>query len=260
MSSKEEANSIFAYAFRCAITYTAYVVFGLGALLLTFWFLCLRFVVINRRKLTLCSRRATSMAFRMFIRFLVFFKAVEIDFDHVADLKNVQGVFLVANHPTLLDYVFIASQLPEVGCVVKSALFSNFFLRGVVKACDYISNDRSETVLEECRKRIALGEVILLFPEGTRTVPGKPLCLHRGVAQMSLRIGVNIEVLHIKCSETWLTKQSSWYNVPKRRPCVKITRKETVNPCEFRQTQIVEPPIMARRLTKYLAGVLSAEE
>ena len=89
-------------------------------------------------------------------------------------LRQERGCLVVANHPTLIDYVLLASVMPETDCLVKSALLKNPFLGGVVRAADYLINSEAETLLPRCQQRLAQGDTILIFPEGTRTKPGYP--------------------------------------------------------------------------------------
>ena len=43
-------------------------------------------------------------------------------------LRQERGCLVVANHPTLIDYVLLASVMPETDCPVKSALLKILFL------------------------------------------------------------------------------------------------------------------------------------
>ncbi len=86
---------------------------------------------------------------------------------------------MVANHPSLIDYVMLASVMPETDCMVKSALLKNPFVSGVIRAADYLINDQADALLPASRQRLQQGDTILIFPEGTRTVPGKK-CSYSG--------------------------------------------------------------------------------
>src|SRR5262249_61450859 len=74
------------------------------------------------------------------------------------------GQLVVANHPTLLDAVFLISQMPQVDCVAKHATWSNPFMRGVVRATGYLSNDLGSALVDACAERLAAGRSVLLFP------------------------------------------------------------------------------------------------
>lgn len=133
-------------------------------------------------------------------------------------MRSLRGTIIVANHPTILDYVLTASMLPEMDCLVKASLRHNFFLKHVIRAADYMSNDGSLETLEEITRRLEAGENILIFPEGTRTRAGVPMKLKRGVAHAALRTGCRLAVVHIRSSHAWLNKDTQWYEIPAVRP------------------------------------------
>lgn len=171
-------------------------------------------------------------------------------------IRNLKGTLIVANHPTILDYVFIAAQFPDLDCLVKSQLKENFFLKGAVKAAGYLINDETSRLLEECGKRLKEGENILIFPEGTRSIPGKPLKLRRGVAQIALRYKCPIQTIRITSPEKWLDKSSEWYQIPRKRPTIYLEVRELVDSSNFLPPSVKSYSLPARKLTKYLTEVL----
>ena len=121
---------------------------------------------------------------------------------------------VIANHPSLLDYVILASVMNETDCLVKSALLRNPFVSGVIRAADYLINSEAETLLRASQQRLAQGDTLLIFPEGTRTRVGEAITLQRGAANIAVRCNSSLRVVVIHCSERMLDKQSRWYNVP----------------------------------------------
>ena len=94
---------------------------------------------------------------------------------------------MLANHPSLIDVVVLISIIPNADCVVKAHLFKNPFLRGVVKNTGYISNADPEGLLVDCKKSLAAGNNLIIFPEGTRTKVGQAVKFQRGAANIALR-------------------------------------------------------------------------
>lgn len=70
-------------------------------------------------------------------------------------------------------------------------------------------NDRADTLLPASRQRLQQGDTILIFPEGTRTVPGEKMQLQRGAANIAVRCGSDLRVVVIRCTEHMLGKQSN---------------------------------------------------
>ena len=127
------------------------------------------------------------------------------------------GRLIVANHPTLLDVVLLVSQMPAVDCIVKRGLWRNPFLRWPVAWAGYLPNSEGEALIEECSATLRRGHSLLVFPEGTRTVPGKPLHMQRGAAHIALAAGCDILPVTIACDPPTLFKGNPWYRVPSRR-------------------------------------------
>jgi len=53
---------------------------------------------------------------------------------------NRPGQLIIANHPTLVDIVFLISRVKQANCIVKQKLWHNPFMRGPILNAGYISN------------------------------------------------------------------------------------------------------------------------
>lgn len=133
------------------------------------------------------------------------------------DRLREPGQIIIANHPSLIDVVFLISFLPGADCVVKEELLRNPFTRGALRAAGYLSNDSSETLLDVGVDRLRAGHSVILFPEGTRSVPDQPLHFQRGCANLALYAGAPIRPVEIRCVPPGLTKAQPWYRIPPRR-------------------------------------------
>ncbi len=91
-------------------------------------------------------------------------------------------------------------------------------MKGIVKAAGYIPNRDPESLLDDCSERLQDGNVLLVFPEGTRTSPGKPSKLQRGAAQIAVRTETDLRLIHITVEPSFLTKEKKWYQVPDTKP------------------------------------------
>ncbi|MGB9429028.1 MAG: lysophospholipid acyltransferase family protein [Gammaproteobacteria bacterium] len=131
-------------------------------------------------------------------------------------LAQAQGKLVLATHPMYLDVVALLMLLPHADCVVKNAMWRNPFYRRFVRAAGYISNADSAALIDACVASVQRGRTLILFPEGTRSVPGEPLHFHRGAAQVAVRGNCEILPVMIQCSPPALLKNTRWYQVPDR--------------------------------------------
>ncbi|AUG98804.1 lysophospholipid acyltransferase family protein [Pectobacteriaceae bacterium CE70] len=244
---------------RLAMTGCCFAMFGLGGLVLSlFWFNLLLLVqrdATHRRQL---ARRSISASFRLFLRISRVLGVLDYRIDGVEHLQRDRRCLIVANHPTLIDYVLLASVMPDVDCLVKADLQKNFFFRGVIRAADYLVNSRSETLLPDCQQRLDSGDAIMIFPEGTRTRYGKPLVLQRGAANIAVRCGCDLRIVHICCSQQTLGKQNRWYHIPPDKPYFTVSVQDRISSKTF-----IAPddalPLAARRLNRFLYQSLTPE-
>lgn len=242
---------------RVLMTGFLFVLFGSGGLILSLvWFNLLLLIVRNARQRREIARRSIAASFRLFLRIGRGLGVFDYRFEGCEQLTNDRGCLIVANHPTLLDYVFIASQAPHIGCLVKASLKHNPCFRGVIKAADYLVNSQGETLLPESQKRLAEGEAILIFPEGTRTKPGEPLVIQRGAANIAVRSGCPLRLVHIYCDQRYLDKHSRWYQIPKRKPMITVSVKQRIESQGFMANNDEAAALAARRLNQYLCQEL----
>lgn len=176
---------------------------------------------------------------------------------HGIERLRAPGQLVVANHPSLIDVVLISSRMPQVDCIVKDALLRNPFLRTPVRWAGYIANSAPEHLIEDCVTRLHAGNSLLVFPEGTRSVPGRPLKMQRGAAHIALAAGVDLLPVTIRCHPSWLTKTDSWFRVPARRPHWYVSAGEPIRLAEI-LVPGESPSRAARRVTEHLAEYFRA--
>ncbi len=232
-----------------------FLMFGLGGLLLTLLLSALLLHRGTRRRQW--ARHLVSMSFRFFLWASARLGVLEFRLRGAEKLRADRGCLVVANHPTLIDYVMLAAIVPTLDCVVKADVLSNPFFSGVIRAAGYLVNNRADTFLEDCRARLLQGACILIFPEGTRTRPGEGLRLQRGAAQVAVRCPSDVRLVAIHCSEAILAKHSHWYDVPARKPVFTVSVGERLNPDTLFSDTRPEPSLAARQLTRELTDRLT---
>jgi 1-acyl-sn-glycerol-3-phosphate acyltransferase len=238
---------------RLFATALGFILFGLCGLVVLsiLWFSLLRLFVWNKNKRIIIVQISISFSFKIFIRILKFLNVIQYQFDGLEKLNQDKSCLIVANHPSLLDFVLLASVMPRCDCLVKGALLHNVFVSRIIKTAGYILNAESEKILPQCQNILLNGGRILIFPEGTRTVPNQPIKLHRGAANIALRCHANIRVVHIQCDPPYLIKHQRWYDIPTQKASFKITVGEKISIDDFMDQNTT---IAARRLTSYLTS------
>ena len=121
----------------------------------------------------------------------------------------------------------------------------------MIRAADYLINDRADTLLPASRQRLQQGDTILIFPEGTRTVPGEK-CSCSGAANIAVRCGSDLRVVVIRCTEHMLGKQSKWYDPPRTKPLFTVEVGERLRIDQFYNANTQEPALAARQLNRHI--------
>lgn len=145
-------------------------------------------------------------------------------------LRDLSGTLIVANHPTLLDVVFVISMIPQTLCVVKKGAWSNPFLLGVMWGAGYIQNDDPLQLIRDCVRSMESGNNLLIFPEATRAVRGKPMKLKRGAASIISTNSKPFIPITITCKPTTLTKADKWFLPSSRRVHYQVMVHDAYDP------------------------------
>jgi 1-acyl-sn-glycerol-3-phosphate acyltransferase len=253
----EEKSSLVNRIWRWLATGFFFALFGIGGLLLSIiWFNLLRLIIRQPDRLHRMTLNSIRNSFRFFLSGLRRVGVMDYRFTGDEKFQQDTGCLIVANHPSLLDYVILASRMPRCDCIVKQALLQNPFLSGVIKAAGYLINSGSDALLQACETRLQAGGTLLIFPEGTRSLPEKPMTLQRGAANIALRAGCDVRIVHISCQPPMLTKNGKWYEIPRVKPQFVITVADKVKAEDFLDESDLSPALAARRLTQYLCTEL----
>lgn len=245
-------------AWRIVATGFCFLVFGLAGLALGL--LCVPVLLIffrDPKQRTRGARFIVHHFFRFFIGLMHFVRVLDYELYGLEKLQR-PGLLILANHPTLIDVIFIISLIPQSGCVVKSALARNPFTRGPVKAAGYITNDAGIAMVDDCRAHLEQNETIVIFPQGTRTPMSGEIELQRGAANVAIRCRKPITPVSITCIPRGLAKSQKWYQVPKRRMHFTIRVHDDLQLDPFLEPGTAEP-LAVRRLNAHLKTFFEQE-
>lgn len=248
-------------SWRLAATAICFVTFGVGGLIVA----AVVFPVISLVSGTNAvrqhrTRAVVGITFRAFLWLMRVLGVANFDIEAGAreKLSSEHGTVVVANHPTLIDVIFLLGYVDQSNCVVKAALWKNPFLGLGVRSAGYIPNSDLETLMLECERTLRAGECLIVFPEATRTVPGQPIRLQRGAASIAVRAGAPVRIVHFKCEPPTLSKSDPWYRIPKTKPCYSMKVGGSLHARDFGREG--EPyGVAARRLTRALHDELSRD-
>ena len=233
------------YYWRLIATAASFTLFGLGGLslrLVVFPLLsCLPGDAVRHRQR---ARYTVSRLFWLFIRFMTRTGVLSYEV-HGAERLGRPGQMIIANHPSLIDVVFLIGLMRDTNCVVKQSLWQNPFTRSPVRATQYISNDGSVDMLDNAAGALKEGQTLIIFPEGTRTRPGHAPAFHRGAAAIALRGAKILTPVVITVNPTSLTKAEPWYRIPNRRMHFSFRVGADIDPQTF---AALGPPPKASRL------------
>ena len=181
--------------------------FGIGALIIgciIFPLLSLFIKEENQRKL---FSNIIHSSWNFFVGLMKNTRIININID--GDLSKVKGKIIAASHPSLIDIVILIGNMPNSLCLAKKELLKNPVMHNIVKSLYIINNIEPEIFQKNAMKALADGYNIVIFPTGTRTLPGEQIKIHKGAAQLSLVSGINIVPVNIKTDYPFLIKHHS---------------------------------------------------
>jgi 1-acyl-sn-glycerol-3-phosphate acyltransferase len=246
------------YYWRVIATGISFCVFGLGGLLLRILvFPILNLLISQPRLRIMLARNIIRFAFRCFVELMRFLGVLRYDIRGLQRLER-SGLLILANHPTLIDTVFLMAFVKQADCIVKSTLWQNPFTRGPVRAAGYICNDNGPRLVEDCIAALRSGSNLIIFPEGTRTPSHGMMKFKRGAANTAVRSLRDVTPVVIRCVPPTLSKGEKWWQVPPVAAYFTIEVQEDVNVQTF-VTGTDSEILATRRLTQYLQNYFMKE-
>ena len=187
----------------CFMKIFAMTVFGVGAVILAvFVFPFIRLFTLHRKDFGVVARAYVSHTFRVFLGFLNILHVSIRKVENEDDYRNIHSKIIIANHPSLLDFVYIMSLVPNSTCIVRGGL-TKTPLRGVIKQA-YITNTTTfEDMCVECKKLTDMGCNVIIFPEGTRTPRHGKNNYKKGAARIALYCGCDVQPIFIGGSDKY---------------------------------------------------------
>ncbi len=215
-------------SYYVTVYYLSWVWFGIGGLLLNLGCgLLLPFTSHLR-----IGHKVRSTIQGMFALWLKWFHACRVVRIHWRgfDTTPLQpGTVYVANHPTLVDAPVLLSRLPDTICIFKPALSRNPCIGPAAVLAGYSSGDSGVDLIRDTAEQVAAGRSLLIFPEGTRTTPGRSLNpLKPGFALIAKRAGAPIRLITLRASPLLTAKGRAWWKVPSLPGWIEVTLQDEI--------------------------------
>jgi len=218
-----------------------YVGFGVFGLLLTLVFVPLAVAGVRDRETRIA--RGQDVVQRWSRRYFDWLQRLGIARPHwpsrpPAMLAQGRPAVVIANHPSLLDVVFLMGALPRITYVAKEA-WVNGPLGRMLRTCGHIGLPASRSpadgaiALQRMIDALRAGRTLLVFPEGTRSPMHGLYPFQRGAFEAAIRVGVPIVRLVVGVEPSMLRKHQPWYDVSRRIVDFTVEELPTIEPSEL---------------------------
>lgn len=242
--------TLFNYYWRLFATALSFSVFGLGGVLLRILFFpFLGLISSNQTQKRVRAQACIHYSFYIFIGLMHRIGIMTYEIKGLEKLNRPRQL-IIANHPTLVDVVFLISRIPAANCIVKEKLWHNPFTKGPVINAGYISNGDPEKMISDSVACLKAGGTMIIFPEGTRSVPGADYKFQRSAARIALQAKAIVTPVTLSCYPSTLTKAEKWYQIPDRRFHLAMKVDDDIVLDDF--LAIETKTIAVRRFNRYL--------
>lgn len=125
------------------------------------------------------------------------------DIHHIAGVKTTllnpekedfaQPAIIICNHKSLLDPVCLMALSPRILIVTGTKVWHNPMVHRILCFADFISMDNGiDSIVEQCRKHVAQGYSIAIFPEGERVTGDDIGRFHNGAFLLAKLLHVDL--------------------------------------------------------------------
>lgn len=185
------------YTYICFIKVFMFTFFGAGSIVLAIIvFPILRLFVHPKERFQKAARATVSATFRFFIGMHVLVGASKNTVNDKKAFRNLRSTIIVANHPSIMDVVYLISLVPNADCIVRGGL-TKTVLAGVINQLYIVNSLGYDEMIELSKKSLASGTNLIVFPEGTRTPRHGTNPYKKGAARIALEAGCDVQPVYI---------------------------------------------------------------
>lgn len=246
-----------AYSWRVARKIFVVAVFGLGSLINGLIVLpLLRLFIRNKLAYKRIGHKFISLSLDFYIHLMAACRVCSYKINDLKAMRALKGCVIVANHPSLLDVVYIFAFVRDANCIVKAGLKKSW-VSAIVRSIYILNNTDFDSMQNECVQALHEGGNLIIFPEGTRTPRHGSNPYKKGAARIALAAGANVQPIHIGGNDK--------YGLGKGESMLCVNRQErykyefTVLPqITMEKYQGLGESIAAKRLTDDIREVILA--
>lgn len=135
-------------------------------------------------------------------------------------LPEQGGVVLCANHTSFLDPILVLLGVTgkrQISVIAKAELFKIPVLNWILKGMEMIPVKRGMSdvsAIKDGLRVIRSGELLLIFPEGTRVKEGQAVAAHPGAVVLASRAGVPVMPIYVCRKKRMFRKNSVVFGHP----------------------------------------------
>jgi 1-acyl-sn-glycerol-3-phosphate acyltransferase len=176
--------------------------------------------------------------------FLFWMKLVRlIDYEKPRAPPQLRGgpYLLVANHPTLIDVLFLLNSFDGLTCLVKAHWYRSFLVRSLLRSTLYVpgpgmpgdDDHPGSPTLDRMVEQLQAGHALMVFPEGSRSLATQLRRFRRGAFEAARRAGVPILPVFIGVDRPMLMKGVPFWKVPSGRARFDFEVGEPIDPNSY---------------------------
>jgi 1-acyl-sn-glycerol-3-phosphate acyltransferase len=223
---------------RIVTAASAYFVFAFGGILIGWLILpILMLGVRDERRRMAIAQRTLHRGARFFLWYMNALRILRSHYPAASELVTPgRSAVVIANHPALLDVVFLAAVLPGFVTVAKAAMMDSPFVGRMLRMCGHICAPRGNApaegtiALQRTLDALASGQTVVIFPEGTRSPRGGLHPFFRGAFEAAVRTGVPLVPILISIEPSMLRKDQKWWDVGDRLVHYRMRALEPILP------------------------------
>lgn len=175
--------------------------------------------------------------------------------------KN-EAFVIVANHQSIADIMVMFTTFRQFRWVSKHTVFYVPFMGWMMKMANYVGIRRGdpksrEKMLNACKHHLAIGNSIMMFPEGTRSEDQQLRAFKRGAFQLAVDTGHRVLPVVLDGTHDALPKDT-WIFRNEGKSVLKVRALPPIDPADFnddpQRLKEATKRVMAEQLEDLRAG------